>query len=111
MLLTLQASFLVWMRVYFYAIIGTALSIAFFASPAKAYLIEKLNKRSGATGGLKRTHSQESLASREPILGLPPDPQKDLQEVVQEVKAEVEVRQRKGAKRAETVPIPSTKDM
>ncbi|KAA8572641.1 hypothetical protein EYC84_003240 [Monilinia fructicola] len=33
-LLTLPASFLVWSRVYFYAIIGTALSTAFFASPA-----------------------------------------------------------------------------
>ena len=97
-LLTLPASFLVWRRVYFYAIIGTALSTAFFASPAKLYLIKALNQRSGATGGsFKRTQSQESLAGQQPVLGLPPDPQRDLAEVVQEVKAEMEARQRKGS--------------
>jgi lysophospholipid acyltransferase len=106
-LLTLPASFLVWARVYFYAVIGTALSTAFFASPAKLYLIKKINDRSG--GSLKRIHSQESLASNEPVLGLPPDPQMDLEEAVQEVKAEMAARQRKGARRAETVPVPSAK--
>jgi lysophospholipid acyltransferase len=108
--LTLPASFLVWTRVYFYAIIGTALSTAFFASPAKAYLIKKLNERAGKTGAkLQRTHSQETLASKEPVLGLPPDPQKDLEEVVQEVRAEMEARQRKGIRRSETVPAPALK--
>lgn len=98
-LLTLPASFLVWSRVYFYAVIGTALATGFFASPAKAFLIETLNKRSGATGtNLKRTESQESLASQQPVLGLPPDPQQDLEEVVGELKAEMEARQRKGRK-------------
>jgi lysophospholipid acyltransferase len=105
-LLTLPASFLVWTRVYFYVVIGTALSTAFFASPAKAYLGKKLNERSGTTGGkLHKTQSQESLASQEPVLGLPPDPQQDLEEVVKEVRAEMEARQRKGIKRAETAPV------
>jgi lysophospholipid acyltransferase len=89
-LLTLPASFLVWSRVYFYAIIGTALSIAFFASPAKPYLIKKLNQRTGAPSmKLQRMQSQESLAGKEPVLGLPPDPQKDFEEVVREMKAEI----------------------
>lgn len=92
MLLTLPASLLVWSRVYFYAIIGTALSTAFFASPAKAYLIKKLNERSGEKGKLQRTQSQESLAGKEPVLGLPPDPQQDLEEVVREVRAEMAAR-------------------
>ncbi|PSS16791.1 hypothetical protein M430DRAFT_51133 [Amorphotheca resinae ATCC 22711] len=91
-LLTLPASLLVWSRVYFYAIIGTALSTAFFASPAKAYLIKKLNERSGEKGKLQRTQSQESLAGKEPVLGLPPDPQQDLEEVVREVRAEMAAR-------------------
>jgi lysophospholipid acyltransferase len=108
-LLTLPASFLVWARVYFYAVIGTALSTAFFASPAKAFLIKKLNERAGTSGPLKRTISQESLASKEPVLGLPAEPQKDLEEIVSEVRAEMEARQRKGITRTETAPIPANK--
>ena len=101
----MPASFLVWARVYFYAVIGTALATGFFASPGKAYLIKQLNKRSGATTSkLQRTNSQESLAGREPVLGLPPDPQRELAEIVQEVKAEMEARQRKGIRRAESMP-------
>jgi lysophospholipid acyltransferase len=106
----LPASFLVWSRVYFYAIIGTALSTAFFASPAKVFLIKILNERSGNIGSkLPRTHSQESLASREPVLGLPPNPQQDLEEVVKEVRAEMEARQRKGISKSETAPAAFSK--
>jgi lysophospholipid acyltransferase len=94
-LLTLPASFLVWSRVYFYAVIGTALSTAFFASPAKAFLAKKVNERAGVAGPrLKRTHSAESLAQKEPVLGLPPDPQAELEELVGEVRKEIEVRRR-----------------
>lgn len=93
---------------YFYAVIGTALSTAFFASPVKAHLMKVLNERSGDTGAnLRRTLSQESLANREPVLGLPPDPQQDLEEVVKEVRAEMEARQRKGIRRSETAPAGS----
>ncbi len=108
-LLTLPASFLVWARVYFYAVIATALATAFFASPGKAFWVKQLNKRTGATGPLKRTHSQESLASKEPVLGLPSEPQEDLEELVSEVRAEMEVRQRKGIKRRQTLPMPEIK--
>jgi len=97
-LLTLPASFIVWSRVYFYAVIGTALSTAFFASPAKPFLIKKLNERAGAAGPkLQRTLSTESIAGKEPVLGLPPNPSKDLEEMMQEAKAEFEARQRKGS--------------
>ncbi len=96
-LLSLQASFLVWSRVYFYAIIGTALSTAFFASPAKPFLIKKLNERKERSGPkLQRTLSSESIASKEPILGLPANPTQDLEEMMQEAKAEFEARQRRG---------------
>ena len=74
-------------------------------SPAKAYLVKKLNERQARAGvKLQRTHSQESLAGREPVMGLPPDPQADLEEAMKEVRAEMEARQRKGVKRAETMP-------
>ncbi|KAH8600888.1 MBOAT, membrane-bound O-acyltransferase family-domain-containing protein [Bisporella sp. PMI_857] len=109
-LLTLPSSFLVWARVYFYAIIGTALATGFFASSAKVFLIKKLNARSGATGHkLQRTHSQESLAGKEPVLGIPPDPPQEFAEIVQEVRSEIEARQRKGIRRADTLPEPKTK--
>ncbi|PQE30780.1 MBOAT family protein [Rutstroemia sp. NJR-2017a WRK4] len=96
-LLTLPASFLVWARVYFYAVIGTAFSTAFFASPAKPYMMKMVSERTGkAAGGLKRTESTESLTSKEPVYGLPGDPSKDLDEAMSEVRAEMEARQRKG---------------
>ncbi|TVY91481.1 Lysophospholipid acyltransferase, partial [Lachnellula willkommii] len=93
-LLTLPASFLVWARVYFYGAIGTALATAFFASPAKAVLIKKLNERAG-TPTLKRSASPDSISNREPVLGLPAEPQEDLGELLSEVRAEIEARQRK----------------
>jgi len=93
-LLTLPASFLVWARVYFYGAIGTALATAFFASPAKTFLIKKLNQRAG-TPTLKRSASYDELSNREPVLGLPAEPQEDLGELLSEVRAEIEARQRK----------------
>lgn len=90
-LLTLSDSFLVWSRVYFFAIIGTGLVTAFFASPAKAFLIKKANQRAGTTRTkLQRTTSSESVTGREPVLGLPPNPEKDFEEIIQEVRAEFE---------------------
>lgn len=113
-LLTLPASFIVWSRVYFYAVIGTALSTAFFASPAKSFLVKKLNVRAGTSGPkLQRTQSSESIASKEPVLGLPPDPSKDLEEMMQEAKAEFEARQRRGSvlKAGEPIAAPIKKEI
>ncbi|KAG9239400.1 MBOAT family protein-like protein [Amylocarpus encephaloides] len=95
-LLTLPASFLVWARVYFYGAIATALATAFFSSPAKGLLIQKLKARAG-TPELHKSASQENLAHHEPMLGLPAEPQKDLEELVGEVKAEMEIRKRKAS--------------
>lgn len=97
-LLSLPASFLVWSRVYFYGALSTALATAFFMSPAKAFLVRRLDERAGTgTGraGLKRSASQESVGGREPVLGLPAEPQRDLDELVGEVKREIEARQRR----------------
>lgn len=94
-LLTLPASFLVWSRVYFYGIVVTAGATAFFHSPAKTFLVKRLKKRAD-TPELKRTASQDSVTRHEPVLGLPAEPQQDIEELVGEVKAELEARQRKG---------------
>ncbi|EHL03575.1 putative Lysophospholipid acyltransferase [Glarea lozoyensis 74030] len=95
-LLSLPASFLVWARVYFYGAVGTALATAFFSSPAKGLLIQKLKARVPAPD-LKRVNSNDSIQHHEPVLGLPGEPQKDLEELVGEVRAEVELRKRKGS--------------
>jgi lysophospholipid acyltransferase len=100
-LLTLHDSWLVWSRVYFYAIIGTSLSIAFFASPAKEFLKEKLEERTAKVGGrLTRTYSQESVSGRQPVMGLPPE---SLDEAVKEIREEIEAMQRKGLAKGEAL--------
>jgi len=85
----LPDSFLVWSRVYFYVVFGAAASMAFFASPAKVWLIKKLKAR-----------NQSALQPKEniehPLMGLPSDPGRDIDEAVKEIKEEVEARRRRG---------------
>jgi len=115
-LLELPASYLVWSRVYFYGIIGTALSTVFFASPAKPLLKQKLDKRvakAQAGTGIKKelNVSQENLLNGDPVLGLPSDPSKDLEEAVKEIRSEIEARQRKGSKMSGTMPLPELRGL
>ena len=58
-LLTLPASLLVWSRVYFYCVVGTAASMAFFASPGKAWLIHQLKIRNNASSSTTTTAADE----------------------------------------------------
>jgi lysophospholipid acyltransferase len=111
-ILTLPESFLVWSRVYFYIVIATALATAFFASPAKQFMAKKVNMRAGVSGSkLQRTHSQESIAGREPVLGLPPDPSKDLEEIMSEARAELEDRQRRNSVNKPNISSHSKKEL
>jgi lysophospholipid acyltransferase len=81
--------------------LGTILSTAFFASPAKSWLKRKLEERAKKAGSnLKKSQSQESLAGQQPVLGLPPE---SMDEAVNEIKMEMEARQRKGLTRSETL--------
>ncbi|KAL9112682.1 MAG: hypothetical protein Q9227_002985 [Pyrenula ochraceoflavens] len=93
-ILSFPNSIKVWARVYFYCIIGVAASMAFFASPAKQWLDQRVKKH--IQPGLQRSHSEESL--HHPSLGLPSDPGRDVDEAVQEIKQEVETRRRRGSK-------------
>ncbi|KAJ5127572.1 Lysophospholipid acyltransferase [Penicillium atrosanguineum] len=92
-LLSFGDSMTVWSRVYYYGIVGTFSSIAFFASPAKAYLVGQAKRRN-------RPHMTRS-ASADVIppttLGLPNDPERDFDEAVQEVRFEIESRRRRGS--------------
>lgn len=114
-LLTLPSSLLVWSRVYFYCILGTAASMAFFASPGKSWLIHQLKIQNAATGAEKEVlkaqghgHGRPDLGGRRTTntsaldgyggLGLPDDPEREVQEAVAEIKSEVEGRRRRGSK-------------
>ena len=102
-LLSFSDSIKVWSRVYFYCPIGVALSMAFFASPAKSYLIKKLNTRNHPR--VHRTIHEETRYG--PTLGLPNDPGRDVDEAIEEIKMEVENRRRRGSR----VSMPSGQEL
>lgn len=87
--LSFKGSLYVWGQMYFYPVIATALSMAFFSSPGKQFLRQTLEHRREAVGGkLTRTTSQESLSSKEPVYGVSADPQRDISEIVEEIKSD-----------------------
>lgn len=88
-MLTFPACYAAWSRVYFYCIIGTVASFAFFASPAKPYLKKRLGERNNVD--VHRTKSQDNLHG--PGMGLPDDPAADLDEIMDEM---VELRKQRG---------------
>jgi lysophospholipid acyltransferase len=91
LILSLSESFRVWSHVYFYAVIWTVAALGFFASPAKVTLRKQLEKRNGrASARLVRSISTDSITGREPILGISKDPEGDINEAIEELKAEVE---------------------
>jgi lysophospholipid acyltransferase len=102
-ILELPGSLLVWSRVYFYIIIGIAASMAFFASPGKIWLINELKKRNQPH--LQRTVSQETIG--QPLMGLPSDPMRDIDEAISEIREEVETRRRRGSK----ITMPTGQDL
>lgn len=111
-LLTLPSSLLVWSRVYFYTVIGTVASMVFFASPAKPWLIKHLNARqkdAKMQQQQRQGQQQPTLPPEHPIMGggLPNDPGKELDDVVREIKEEVEARRKRGA----SVTLPRGQDM
>ncbi|PGH04732.1 hypothetical protein AJ79_07011 [Helicocarpus griseus UAMH5409] len=90
----------VWASVYYYGIVGIALSQIFFASPAKGYLVKKLKARGGpgvAAAAAKRPPMPSREASEQPVLGLPPNPGRDIDEAVNEINREIELRKRRGS--------------
>ncbi|KAK4177072.1 putative O-acyltransferase [Triangularia setosa] len=103
LILSFSGSITVWARVYFYAVVGTVLLIAFFNSPGAKAMKKALDQRNAKAGvitdkkgdkvGLKRTASSESLnSSKEPVMGISADMEEELDEMMREVKREVEAR-------------------
>lgn len=92
-LLNIGDSILVWRRVYFYIVIGTAACNIFLMSPGKAWLSKRVKQRTGRPS-LSRNNSQDSHKGA--LLGVPDDPNKDINEVVDEVMEEM--KKRRGSK-------------
>ncbi|KAG6022072.1 hypothetical protein E4U41_002321 [Claviceps citrina] len=96
LVLTFSGAVRAWSRVYFYGAAWTIICLIFFASPGKAALRAELEKRQGrASTKLLRSISTDSLTGKEPILGISKDPERDVTEAMEELKAEVESRQQK----------------
>ncbi|KFA65387.1 hypothetical protein S40285_00447 [Stachybotrys chlorohalonatus IBT 40285] len=92
LVLSLSGSMQAWARVYFYAVLWTVGTLAFFNSPGKVTLRKELEKRTG----VKRAKMIRSVSSdKEPILGISKDPEQDINEVIEEIRAEVEAQQKK----------------
>lgn len=91
--LSFSDSIRVWRSVYFYGIVGNIVSLALFASPAKGLLVKKLRGRSRPH--VPRTASSENM--RQPTLGLPNDAIQEFDDAVQEIRTEIESRQRRGS--------------
>ncbi|KAJ2893979.1 putative O-acyltransferase [Zalerion maritima] len=104
LILGLSESLQIWRSVYFYAVIGTAVSMAFFASPAKAILKKKAEERAAKAAGkgrpshrLVRTSSTDSITNdRLPVLGVMDDPQQELDDAVKEIRSDLEYLRQSG---------------
>lgn len=71
--------------------------MALFASPAKRYLIRKLHARNQPV--LQRAaarYGDYRDGEEHPLMGLPSDPGRDVDEAVREIREEVEARRGKG---------------
>lgn len=89
-LLSFHDTVLVWARVWFYGIIGVTAASLFLASPGKKWLQAKVKQHSRPP--MNRADSHDSITT----LGLPNDPGKEWDEMVDEISAELEARKRKG---------------
>ncbi|KAF2107576.1 MBOAT, membrane-bound O-acyltransferase family-domain-containing protein [Lophiotrema nucula] len=103
----------VWARVYFYALIGVAASFALFSRslPFRRALVNQQAKRSTTmdVSGIERVTREEMKRENmlrtessgsiryAPTLGLPDDPEAEVDEIVREIKAEIEDRKRRGS--------------
>lgn len=96
LILTFTDSIRTWSNVYFYALVWTIAVLIFFASPGKAWLKKKLEARQGkANARLVRTISSDSITGNQPILGISKDIEGDINEAIEELKAEVEAQRKK----------------
>lgn len=112
--LSLPDSLTVWQSVYYYGIVGTLSSLVFFASPAKSFFVKSLQKRAVNATAANTKQGRGAQAKDEPetqTLGLPDDPGQDLDEAVQAIKHEMEMRKKRGSLGGVGVPMPSGEEL
>jgi lysophospholipid acyltransferase len=79
-----------WSRVYFYGFVAVAFSMAVFSSPVKGYLTKTLKKRN------RPPPMTRAVSADPPMLGLPGDPEKEVEGAVKEMMDEIEEMRKKG---------------
>ncbi|QIW98641.1 hypothetical protein AMS68_004159 [Peltaster fructicola] len=87
--LTLQYSLRVWAQVYFYCVIAVVAASGFLISPGKTWLSKRVKARTSRPG-MARQDSQENMQGA--MLGVPVDPAKEFDEMVDEIMEEVKRR-------------------
>lgn len=92
-LLSIHDSLLAWQRVYYYCIIGVIACSIFLVTPGKAYLQKQVKLRASRPE-LKRGESQESMQGT--TLGVPSEPGREFDEMVDEIMEEIKRRQGNG---------------
>ncbi|THY31581.1 MBOAT family protein-like protein [Aureobasidium pullulans] len=93
-----SSSLLIWQRVYFYTIIAVSATSLFLLSPGKQFLQQKVKQHSKPSEEQVRQSLEKE--ARSPTLGLPDDPGRAWDEMVEEIVAEVQERKKRG------LPIP-----
>ena len=94
-----SSSLLIWQRVYFYTIIAVSATSMFLLSPGKQFLQQKVKQRSKPSEEQVRQSLEKE--ARSPTLGLPDDPGRAWDEMVEEIVAEEQERKKRG------LPIPA----
>ncbi|KAH0377546.1 MBOAT family protein-like protein, partial [Aureobasidium melanogenum] len=89
----------IWQRVYFYTIIGVTATSLFLLSPGKQFLQQKVKQHSKPSE--EQVKKDLEKETRNPTLGLPDDPGRAWDEMVEEITTEIQERKRKG------LPIPA----
>lgn len=89
--LDLHKSITVWSRVYFYCIFGVTYTSLFLLSPGKQWLQSRVKQHSRPT-----EEPQLEPNGQHPTLGLPDDPGRAWDEMVEEISAEIDARKRRG---------------
>lgn len=94
--LTFSGSVTVWARTYFFVHIAIIISLAFFYSSGKKWLVKTQQRRLGRAAE-EAEEEEEVLQRTGGALGLPEDPEGDLLEMRREVERAVENRRRNGS--------------
>ncbi|KAI5305928.1 vacuolar protein sorting-associated protein 45 [Ascosphaera pollenicola] len=87
-------SLLVWSRLYFYGVIGVIGSLIFFSAGGRTLLKEQLNQRTVRKLRQQEKQMGDNPVPDEPILGLPGDVERDINEAMQEFSEEIPAREK-----------------